>query len=164
MPITLGVPRETQPGEARVALVPELALKFANLGAKILVEHGAGLAAQFPDDLYKNVEFADAATVYARSDVLLKVQPLTVAEAGALKQGAVHLGAVAHACSPGCRRRRAATSTRASTEDRPSAAPQPQPFFSVAVTVKVHDAELPERSSEVAVTWVAPMGKRLPLA
>ncbi len=92
MPITLGVPRENHPGEHRVALVPELAVKFANLGAKILVEHGAGIAAQFPDDLYKNVEFADAATVYARADVLLKVQPLTLAEAGAMKAGAVHLG------------------------------------------------------------------------
>ena len=92
MPITLGVPRETQPGERRVALVPELAAKFAALGATILVERGAGAAAQFPDDLYKNVEFADAAQVYARSDVLLKVQPLTLAEVAAMKPGATHLG------------------------------------------------------------------------
>ena len=92
MPITLGVPRETHPGEHRVALVPELAVKFAALGARILVERGAGVAAQFPDDLYKNVEFADAAAVYAQADVLLKVQPLNLAEAGALKAGAVHLG------------------------------------------------------------------------
>lgn len=92
MPITLGVPRETHPGEHRVALVPELAVKFAALGARILVERGAGVAAQFPDDLYKNVEFADAAAVYAQADVLLKVQPLNLAEAGAIKAGAVHLG------------------------------------------------------------------------
>ncbi len=92
MPITLGVPRETQPGEHRVALVPELAVKFATLGATILVERGAGTDAQFPDDLYKNVEFADAAQVYARSDVLLKVQPPTLAEVASMKQGATHLG------------------------------------------------------------------------
>ncbi len=92
MSITIGVPRETQPGESRVALVPELATKFAALGARILVEHGAGSSAQFPDALYKSVEFADAAAIYARSDVLLKVQPLTLAEAGALREGSVHLG------------------------------------------------------------------------
>ena len=92
MAITLGVPRETQPGERRVALVPELAGKFANLGASILVERDAGRSAQFPDALYKGVEFADAATVYARADVLLRVQPLTLAEAAQLKSGAVHAG------------------------------------------------------------------------
>lgn len=92
MSITIGVPRETQPGEARVALVPELAAKFAALGATILVEHGAGTSAQFPDALYKSVEFSDAAGIYSRSDVLLKVQPLTLAEAGALRNGSVHLG------------------------------------------------------------------------
>ena len=92
MSITIGVPRETQPGESRVALVPELATKFAALGAKILVEHGAGSSAQFPDTRSKSVEFCDAASVYARSGVLLKVQPLTLAEAGALAEGSVHLG------------------------------------------------------------------------
>ncbi|HXQ64575.1 MAG TPA: NAD(P) transhydrogenase subunit alpha [Steroidobacteraceae bacterium] len=91
--IVVGVPRETQTGENRVALVPEIAVKYAAAGARILVERGAGAAAQFPDAGYKNVEFADdAASVYARADLLLKVQPLTPAEAGLLRSGAVHAG------------------------------------------------------------------------
>ncbi len=91
--LLIGVPRETQPGEARVALVPEIAAKFQAAGAQLLLERGAGAAAQFPDALYKNVEFAaDAASVYGRADLLLKVQPLTPAEAGLLKSGAVHAG------------------------------------------------------------------------
>ena len=90
--IVVGVPRETQAGETRVALVPEIAVKYAAAGARIVVERGAGAAAQFPDAGYKNVEFADNAAVYARADLLLKVQPLTPAEAGLLKSGAVHAG------------------------------------------------------------------------
>ena len=82
--IVIGVPRETRPGEARVALVPEVAAKFAQAGARVLLERGAGVAAQFPDALYKNVEFADAAdAVYARADLLLRVQPLTRRRPGA---------------------------------------------------------------------------------
>jgi NAD(P) transhydrogenase subunit alpha len=91
--IVIGVPRETQPGEARVALVPEIAAKFRAAGAQLLIERDAGAQAQFPDALYKDAEFAaDGAQVYARADLLLKVQPLTPAEAGQLRSGAVHAG------------------------------------------------------------------------
>ena len=91
--ILVGVPREMQSGEARVALVPEIAAKFAAAGARLVIERGAGAAAQFPDAGYKNVEILDeAAAVYARADLLLKVQPLTPAEAGLVKSGAVHAG------------------------------------------------------------------------
>src|ERR1700676_3993627 len=91
--LVLGVPREMEAGEARVALVPEIAAKFAAAGARIVLERGAGAAAQFPDAGYQNVEFVDdAATVYARADLLLRVQPLSPAEAGLLKGGAVHAG------------------------------------------------------------------------
>ena len=91
--VVVGVTREKEPGEARVALVPEIAAKFAAAGARVLVERGAGAAAQFPDAAFKNVEFvADAAAVYARAGLLLKVQPLTPAEVGQLRPGTVHAG------------------------------------------------------------------------
>ncbi len=91
--IVVGVPRETTPGEARVALVPEVAAKFAKLGARVVLERGAGDAAKFPDSAYKDVEFVDsAAELYARADLLLRVQPLTPAEVGMMKVGAVHAG------------------------------------------------------------------------
>jgi NAD(P) transhydrogenase subunit alpha len=91
--IVVGVPRETTPGEARVALVPEVAAKFAKLGARVVLERGAGDAAKFPDSAYKDVEFVDsAAELYARTDLLLRVQPLTPAEVGMMKVGAVHAG------------------------------------------------------------------------
>jgi NAD(P) transhydrogenase subunit alpha len=99
MPVTIGVLRESAPQEARVSLVPEVASKFAALGARVLIERGAGVAAQFPDALYKQVEWADSpAAVLAAADILLTVQPLTLARIGALKAGVVVVGyAQAHA-------------------------------------------------------------------
>lgn len=93
MSITLGVLKEAAPGETRVAMVPEVAAKFVGTGARVLIERGAGVEAQFPDSLFKDVEFADsAATVLARSDVLLKVQPPTPAELNALREGSTVVG------------------------------------------------------------------------
>ena len=93
MPVTIGGLRERAPGETRVSLVPEIADKFAALGARVLLERGAGVSAQFPDALYKNVEWADSSeAVLAAADVLLTVQPLSVAQIQALKPGAVVIG------------------------------------------------------------------------
>jgi NAD(P) transhydrogenase subunit alpha len=61
----------------------------------VLVERGAGVEAQFPDALWKDVEFAaSAAEVLSRADLLVKVQPPTVEEVAQLKPGAVTLSFV----------------------------------------------------------------------
>ena len=62
MPVTIGALRERAPQETRVSLVPEVADKLAQTGAKILLEKGAGTSAQFPDSAYKNVTWADSPT------------------------------------------------------------------------------------------------------
>jgi NAD(P) transhydrogenase subunit alpha len=49
MPTTICVLREVAPGEARVALVPEIASKFKAAGAHVLIQRSAGDSAQFPD-------------------------------------------------------------------------------------------------------------------
>jgi NAD(P) transhydrogenase subunit alpha len=92
MPVTIGALKESAPGETRVSLVPEIADKLAAAGARVLVEHGAGVAAQFPDALYKKVEWADAASVLAQADILLTVQPPGAAQIAALRSGAVVIG------------------------------------------------------------------------
>jgi len=70
-----------------------VAEKFAQTGARVLLEHGAGVRAQFPDSLYKSVVWADsAAAVLAEADVVLTVQPLTVEQIQRLKTGAVVVG------------------------------------------------------------------------
>ncbi len=93
MPVTIGALRESVPGETRVSIVPEVAGKLAATGAGILLERGAGVSAQFPDALYQKIEWADsAAAVLARSDILLTVQPPSMAQIAALRPGAVVIG------------------------------------------------------------------------
>jgi NAD(P) transhydrogenase subunit alpha len=93
MPVTIGVLRESLPQETRVSLVPEVAEKFATAGARVLIERGAGVQAQFPDSGYRKVEWADsAAAVLTQADVLLTVQPPTLEQIAALKPGAVVVG------------------------------------------------------------------------
>jgi H+-translocating NAD(P) transhydrogenase subunit alpha len=92
MPVVVGVLRETQPTETRVAVVPEIAAKLRAAGVRLIVERGAGMAAHFPDELYADTEFGDAAAILASADVLLKVQPPSLEEVNALKKGAVVIG------------------------------------------------------------------------
>lgn len=93
MAIILGVPKESTAGESRVALVPEVAAKFAAAGLQVVIERGAGTAAQFPDAGFKDVEFVDSAdAVLTRADLLLKVQPPSLEEIGKLKPGATVVG------------------------------------------------------------------------
>ncbi len=49
MAITIGVVRETVPGERRVALTPDVAKKLKAKAVNLLIERGAGYAASFPD-------------------------------------------------------------------------------------------------------------------
>jgi NAD(P) transhydrogenase subunit alpha len=96
MPVTIGVLKETVPGENRVAVVPEVATRLAALGAKLLLERGAGANARFPDDLYKDLSFAASAdAVLESADLLLAVQPLDPAVATRLKAGSTLIGFLA---------------------------------------------------------------------
>jgi NAD(P) transhydrogenase subunit alpha len=92
MSVVVGVLSETAARETRVALVPEIAAKLKAIGVRILIERGAGAAAHFPDAQFADVEFSDAATILSSADVILKVQPPSLAEIGAIKKGAVVIG------------------------------------------------------------------------
>jgi len=101
MPVTIGALAESVPGETRVSIVPEVAEKFVTAGARVLLQRGAGVSAQFPDALYRKVEWADsAAAVLAQADILLTVQPPSIAQIEALRRGRVVVGFMqAHARS-----------------------------------------------------------------
>ena len=49
----IGVPKETLPGEARVAVVPAAVAPLIKAGLQVAVEQSAGVAAGFPDDAYR---------------------------------------------------------------------------------------------------------------
>ena len=79
MAVIIGALREGTPLETRVSVVPEVAGKLAQGGARVLLEKGAGTRAQFPDSAYKDVAWADSPeAVLEQSDIVLTVQPLTV--------------------------------------------------------------------------------------
>src|SRR5271167_1646362 len=92
MSVVVGILKETAAKETRVAVVPEIASKLKTLGVRVLIERGAGASANFPDALYTDAEFSDAATILASADILLKVQPPSVTEVAALKKGAIVIG------------------------------------------------------------------------
>ena len=98
MPAVIGAIREATAGETRVSLTPEVAGKFIAQGARVFLQRGLGAAARFPDAAYGGLPADqvtwtdDAAAVLAGSDVLLTVQPLTVAQIGQLKSGATVVG------------------------------------------------------------------------
>jgi NAD(P) transhydrogenase subunit alpha len=93
MPLCIGVLKETAANEARVALTPDVAAKFLELGATLAFERGAGDASHLGDAQYRGVTVqSDPGAVLAAANVLLKVQPPTAAEIAALAPGSVIIG------------------------------------------------------------------------
>ncbi len=99
----VGVPRETLPGERRVALVPEALAKLEAAGIEILVERGAGTAAAFPDTAYEEAgaKIVSADDVYAQADCVVKVQKPTEVEAAKLRAGQALVGLLTPLIDPG---------------------------------------------------------------
>ena len=90
MPVTIAVVRETAPNERRLALTPEVAKKLAKLGGQIVMETGAGDQTALPDVQFPDAEkVSDARTALSRADVFFKVQPPTLDEIAALREGAI---------------------------------------------------------------------------
>ncbi len=90
MPQVIGVPRETFAGEKRVATAPEVVEKLIKLGFKVLVQSGAGDAANFDDASYQaaGAQIApDAAQLWAKSDVVFKVRGPSTEEVGLMREG-----------------------------------------------------------------------------
>lgn len=72
----VGVPRETYPGERRVALVPSLVPSLTKAGLEVVVESGAGLEAGYPDAEYtaKGAKLLPLrADVFRTADSILQV-------------------------------------------------------------------------------------------
>lgn len=89
----VGIPRETLPGETRVAATPETVKKLVQAGHRVRVERGAGTAARYPDAEYERAgaELADADAALG-GELVLKVRRPDAAELGRMKPGAVLLG------------------------------------------------------------------------
>ncbi len=90
--VSVAVPKETMPGERRVALVPADVGRLVKAGLTVKVQAGAGTEAHYFDAAYEKagaVVVADPAALLGGADAVLKVQPPTIAEAGLIKEGAL---------------------------------------------------------------------------
>lgn len=94
MAVVIAVPKETAPGERRVATVPEVVSKLVKAGATVRVEAGAGEESGYPDDAYR----AAGATVGPRSatlsgsSIVLFVQPPPATDLATLAAGTIVVG------------------------------------------------------------------------
>jgi proton-translocating NAD(P)+ transhydrogenase subunit alpha len=90
----IAVPVELQPGESRVALVPESVKKLVTSGVEVGVESGAGIRAGYIDDEYKAAGAAimDRATLLSGTDVLACVNRPETDDFNRLKAGAIIIG------------------------------------------------------------------------
>lgn len=86
----IGVPKETAPGERRVALVPEIVAKLAASGIDVVVEAGAGEAASFTDDAYRDAG-AEQGDPWG-ADIVAKVRIPSDEELGRLREGQLLVG------------------------------------------------------------------------
>ena len=87
----IGVPRELEPGERRVALVPDAVSRLAGSGFEVVVEPGAGVEASFPDEAYREAGATLADAVW-EADAVAKVRKPTAEEAARLRSGQVLVG------------------------------------------------------------------------
>jgi H+-translocating NAD(P) transhydrogenase subunit alpha len=74
--VIIGVPKESYPGERRVALVPMVVPNLIKAGFAVLVEAGAGMEAGYPDALYvgKGATIApDRGSVFRDSEIVVQV-------------------------------------------------------------------------------------------
>lgn len=100
----IGIPKEVQADERRVAVTAGLVPLLREDGHEVLVEEGAGVGAQCPDRLYVQAGarlVGDVTALYAQADIVLKVQPpqrhprTGLSEAEMVRAGSAYLGFLA---------------------------------------------------------------------
>jgi NAD(P) transhydrogenase subunit alpha len=100
--VRIAVPKEIRTGETRVALDPDSCKKLIQLGIEVAVEAGAGAAAHFPDDAYRQAGASlapDSTSLLNAADFVLKVntpqvRPDGTHEVDLIKPGAMLLASL----------------------------------------------------------------------
>jgi H+-translocating NAD(P) transhydrogenase subunit alpha len=97
----IGIPRESLPGETRVAATPQTVGQLIKLGYEVVVEAGAGAASSFPDAAFTEAgaDVGSAEQVWM-ADVVLKVNAPDNAEIAALRDGATLISLISPALKP----------------------------------------------------------------
>lgn len=79
--LSIGIPKENQNFEKRLAITPETVALLVDSGHRVLVESDAGLTINYSDQYYSEsgAEIVDKAEVF-KADVILKILPPTLGE------------------------------------------------------------------------------------
>src|ERR1017187_6739807 len=88
----IGVPKEIKEQEYRVALLPSGAYQLIKRGHQVVVEHGAGIGAGYPDAEYEaaGAKFLDShAGIFAAADLIIKVKEPLPSELPLLRPGQI---------------------------------------------------------------------------
>jgi NAD(P) transhydrogenase subunit alpha len=98
----IGVPKETAPGEQRVALVPEVLGKLKGKGLDVVVQAGAGAGALLPDDAFAEAgaRVSDDASEVWQSDIVLAISPPDAQQIRGLGPSSVLVGFLAPLSNP----------------------------------------------------------------
>ncbi|MEN3338292.1 MAG: H+-translocating transhydrogenase subunit alpha [Acidobacteriota bacterium] len=89
----VGIPKETWPGETRVAVVPAAVAGLVKSGLEVAIEQGAGAAAGFTDEAYRGqgASILSRADVFGSADILLQVRA-TPGQPALLRKGQAVIG------------------------------------------------------------------------
>ena len=88
----IAIPKETADREKRVSLIPETVAKLVEEDQQVWVESGAGEAASYPDDSYREkgaTVVSDREKIFSDSDILICVQTPSHEELDQMKEGSI---------------------------------------------------------------------------
>jgi H+-translocating NAD(P) transhydrogenase subunit alpha len=89
----VGIPKETWPGETRVAVIPAAVAGLLKAGLEVAVESGAGTAAGFTDEMYRaqGAALVSRPDLFKSSDIVLQVRA-TPTDGSSLRSGQTVIG------------------------------------------------------------------------
>jgi H+-translocating NAD(P) transhydrogenase subunit alpha len=90
----IGIPKETQPGEGRIAFIPSSVDRLVKKGAQVIVEAGLGASIGISDEEYKKAGSSienSRQTLLSSADIILRLRKPPLEEIVLLKKGSIHI-------------------------------------------------------------------------
>ncbi len=90
----IAIPKETHPGETRVALIPSSVDRLLKKGVDVSIEAGLGQSIGVGDEEYKKIGasvISDRQALLASADIVLRLRKPPAEEVKNLKKGSIHI-------------------------------------------------------------------------
>ena len=115
----IGILKETQKGEKRVAISPNIAKKLVEKNFEIIVEEDAGINSSFKDSDYKDAgaRIEKRGVVFKEADVLIKINPFDSDDLKLVDKGQILISQLFHKSHPALIKAIAATGASAFSMD-----------------------------------------------